>query len=65
MTRRRPYLQEVGSVILQTPLVQIAGERHGGPLMTSHAAPSATVASQVPGVTPVLPLQKPPAEQAV
>jgi hypothetical protein len=50
-------LQVLGSLILQTPDVQIAGAVHWGPFTESHAAPSAAAASHVPVVEPVVVLQ--------
>jgi hypothetical protein len=53
-------LQEAGSVILQTPPTQRAGPMHFGPFVSSHAAPSAAAARQVPLVGGVPVLQCPP-----
>jgi hypothetical protein len=42
----------------------VAGERHMGPLVSSHAAPSAAAPLHVPVLVPVTTSQCPDAEQA-
>jgi hypothetical protein len=58
-------LQALASLILQTPLAQVAGARQCGPFASSHAAPSAAGASQVPVAAPVPVLQVEPPVQTV